>query len=41
MVQKLLGGIDGKSSGGYEWALEDGRKVVLRVTIEDGKENNQ
>lgn len=37
MVLHLLGGIDCRksSTGGYEWTLEDGRTVELRVTIKN------
>lgn len=37
MVQELLGGIGcaKATTGGYEWALKDGRKVELRVTIKE------
>lgn len=41
MVQECLGGLHGsKSSGGYEWTLQDGRTVELRVTIKDGGADN-
>lgn len=37
IVQECLGGLHGsKASGGYEWKLQDGRIVELRVTIKDG-----
>lgn len=37
MDQECLGGLHGsKASGGYEWTLQDGRIVELRVTIKDG-----
>lgn len=41
MIMELLGGVNctkAKSSG-YEWTLNDGRVVELRVTIKDGEEN--
>lgn len=42
MVQECLGGLHGsKSSGGYEWTLQDGRIVELRVTIKDGGVDNE
>lgn len=35
MVQELLGGIDciKGTTGGWEWVLKDGRKVILKVEI--------
>lgn len=35
MVQELLGGIDCTkgTTGGWEWVLKDGRKVILKVEI--------
>lgn len=37
LIQKCLGGLHGdKSSGGYAWALKDGRVVKLLVVIVDG-----
>jgi len=40
MVSELLGGIDCKktASSGYEWELEDGRVIELRVTIKKDKQ---
>ena len=42
MVQEHLGGIDCNkgTSGGYEWTLNDGRIVELRVTIKGGNGND-
>lgn len=39
MVDELLGGIRTPKSttGGYEWALKDGRVAELRVTIRERK----
>ena len=41
MIQGLLGGLDCRRgvSSGYEWALEDGRVIELRVTIKGGADN--
>jgi hypothetical protein len=40
MVQECLGGFDCRKSntGGYEWALKDGRVLELRVTMKGGAE---
>ena len=41
MVQECLGGLHGsESSVGYEWTLQDGRIVELRVTIKNGGTDN-
>ena len=42
MMMELLGGFDCSkaSSSGWEWTLKDGRVVEIRVTIKDGKEEN-
>ena len=41
LVQECLGGLQGdKSSGGYKWALKDGRVVKLLVAIENGGDND-
>ena len=41
LIKECLGGLHGdKSSGGYEWTLEDGRVVKLLVVIVDGGAEN-
>lgn len=37
MVSKILGGYDCKkgTTGAYQWELDDGRKVELRITMKD------
>ena len=42
MVSDLLGGFSCSkaTSSGWEWKLEDGRYVELRVTIKDGEVND-
>lgn len=41
MIQGLLGGLDCRrgTPSGYQWKLEDGRVIELRVTIKDGANN--
>lgn len=43
MVQELLGGLDCSKavSSGYEWKLNDGRIVELRVTIKSEVNNDE
>lgn len=40
IVENELGGFQSdKKSGGYEWKLNDGSTVELRVTIKEGTDN--
>ena len=42
LVKECLGGLHGdKTSGGYEWTLEDGRVVKLLVSIENGGDSDE
>ena len=42
MVEELLGGLacTKSTTGGYEWPLKDGRKVELRVTVKEKREES-